>query len=265
MPALRGSQLGGRSSELIHAARQAGQIAWSETCPQYLALDERVYAGDHPEWGIMQPPLRHPAEPERLWELVTSGAVNSIGTDHCDYTILQKLGLHPLESQAVQDVLAKLPEEEREMVVLRAGLRDGWQREWREVARAMGTSRDAIRRLENDAVRRLQEANGALATLQDAVAANGQPRLPFTQTPGGIPGLETMLPLLATEGVAAGRITWSRLAELTSDQSGPHFRPLPAQGRVAARQRRRRGGLRPLGRRDHQSRQPAQHRRLHPL
>ncbi len=219
-----------RSAELVHAARQAGQIAWSETCPQYLLLDERVYAGDHPEWGIMQPPLRHPAEPERLWQLVTSGAVNSIGTDHCDYTILQKFGLHPLERPAVQDVLARLPEEEREMVVLRAGLRDGWQREWREVARAMGVSRDAIRRLENDAVRRLQEANGALATLQEAVAVQGQPRLPFTQTPGGIPGLETMLPLLATEGVAAGRITWSRLAELTSTNPAKIFGLYPRKG-----------------------------------
>ncbi len=38
----------------------------------------------------------------------------------------------------------------------------------------------------------------------------------FRKTPGGIPGLETMLPLLATHGVAAGRIGWSRLAELTS-------------------------------------------------
>jgi dihydropyrimidinase len=219
-----------RSAELIHAARQAGQVAWSETCPQYLLLDERVYAGQHPEWGIMQPPLRHPDEPQRLWELVASGAVNSIGTDHCDYTLLQKHGLQPLEDQAVQAVLAKLPEEEREMVVLRAGLRDGWQREWREVAQAMGTSRDAIRRLENDAVRRLQEANGALATLQDAVTPSDRPRLPFTQTPGGIPGLETMLPLLATEGVAAGRITWGRLAELTSVNPARVFGLYPRKG-----------------------------------
>lgn len=219
-----------RSAELIHAARQAGQIAWSETCPQYLTLDERVYAGEHPEWGIMQPPLRHPAEAERLWELVACGAVNSIGTDHCDYTLLQKHGLDPLASPAVQDVLAKLPAEEREMVVLRAGLRDGWQREWSEVARSMGTSRDAIRRLENDAVRRLQDGNGALATLQDAVSAHGQPRLPFTQTPGGIPGLETMLPLLATDGVAAGRITWPRLVELTSANPARIFGIYPRKG-----------------------------------
>ncbi len=38
----------------------------------------------------------------------------------------------------------------------------------------------------------------------------------FTKTPGGIPGLETLLPLLATAGVTAGRITWSRLVEVCS-------------------------------------------------
>ncbi|MFZ2488074.1 MAG: amidohydrolase family protein [Anaerolineae bacterium] len=219
-----------RSSELIAAARQAGQVAWSETCPQYLTLDERVYAGEHPERGIMQPPLRDPAEPQRLWELVMSGSVNAIGTDHCDYTLLQKYGIQPLKDAAVQEVLARLPEEERELVILRTGLRDGWQREWREVAMAMGTSRDAIRRLETDAVRRLQEANGALNTLNEAVTVKGEPRLPFTQTPGGIPGLETMLPLLATDGVAAGRITWSRLVELTSTNPARIFGLYPRKG-----------------------------------
>ncbi len=36
----------------------------------------------------------------------------------------------------------------------------------------------------------------------------------MTKAPGGIPGLETMLPLPATCGVAAGRIIWSRLVEV---------------------------------------------------
>ena len=219
-----------RSAELIHAARQTGQVVWSETCPQYLLLDERVYSGEHPEWGIMQPPLRDPAEPARLWELVASGAVNTLGTDHCDYTLLQKHGINPLALPAVQEVLAKLPEDEQELVILRGGLRDGWQREWREVARTLGVSRDAIRRRENDAVRRLQEDSAALATLNNAVAVDGLPRLPFTQTPGGIPGLETALPLLATEGVAAGRITWTRLAELTSTNPAKVFGLYPRKG-----------------------------------
>lgn len=114
-------------------AAALSQDAIAETTPQYLLLDETTYAGEHPEWGIMQPPLRAPEEKERLWAQVASGAISTIGTDHCDYTIAQK-------------------------------------REHTE----------------------------------------------FTKTPGGIPGMETMLPLLVTHGVMQGRISWSHLAELTS-------------------------------------------------
>ncbi len=122
----------GTVTEVTQAAAR-GQRAIAETTVQYLTLDETVYTGPHPEWGIMQPPLRAPEEKEKLWAQVVAGEIATIGTDHCDYTIAQK-------------------------------------REHTE----------------------------------------------FTKTPGGIPGLETMLPLLVTHGVAAGRIGWSRLAELTS-------------------------------------------------
>ena len=120
----------GTVAEVARAAA-GGQPTIAETTVQYLTLDETVYTGPHPEWGIMQPPLRAPEEKDRLWAQVASGAVSTIGTDHCDYTIGQK-------------------------------------REHTE----------------------------------------------FTKTPGGIPGLETLLPLLATHGVAAGRITWARLVEV---------------------------------------------------
>jgi dihydropyrimidinase len=117
----------------VSRAWSRGQDAIAETTPQYLLLDESVYAGQHPEWGIMQPPLRAPAERERLWARLASGAIATVGTDHCDYTIDQK---------------------------------------------------------------------------------RASPKFP--ETPGGIPGMETMLPLLATYGVAQRRISWARLAEVTS-------------------------------------------------
>jgi dihydropyrimidinase len=121
-------------------ANERGQDAIAETTPQYLLLDETVYSGEHPEWGIMQPPLRSPEEKELLWAQVASGAIATIGTDHCDYTITQK---------------------------------------------------------------RLSPK--------------------FTETAGGIPGLETMLPLLVTHGVMKGRISWSRLAELTGSNPARIF------------------------------------------
>jgi len=80
----------GRSVELIRQARRRGQPAYAETCPQYLLMDETRYLGEHPEWHIMQPPLRAPEERERLEGLVVEGAVDVIATDHCDYTLAQK-------------------------------------------------------------------------------------------------------------------------------------------------------------------------------
>jgi dihydropyrimidinase len=112
---------------------ERGQPAIAETTVQYLLLDESVYSGEHPERGIMQPPLREGDEKRLLWKQVVSGEISTIGTDHCDYTIDQKT-----------------------------------------------------------------------STLR------------FNQTPGGIPGLETLLPLLATYGVAEKRLTWPRLAEIAS-------------------------------------------------
>jgi len=63
-----------------------------------------------------------------------------------------------------------------------------------------------------------QVADGTVSTIGtdhcDYTISQKREHAEFTKTPGGIPGLETLLPLLATEGVAAGRITWSRLVEV---------------------------------------------------
>jgi dihydropyrimidinase len=135
----------GRSVELVRDARERchaasvtyeaddRRLALAETCPQYLLLDEACYQGDHPERYILQPPLRAAGESETLWRLVAAGAVATVGTDHCDYTLAQKT--------AVND---------------------------------------------------------------------------FTRTPGGLPGLETLLPLLYTYGVARGRLSWPQLVRLCS-------------------------------------------------
>ncbi len=139
-----------RSVALVRQARQRGQIAFAETCPQYLLLDDTAYIGDHPEWHILQPPLRAPEEKDKLWQLIAQDAVSTIGTDHCDYTLAQKI--------AVND---------------------------------------------------------------------------FTRTPGGLPGLETMLPLLYSYGVAAGKITWEQLARLCSTNAARIFGLYPRKGVLA--------------------------------
>ncbi len=136
-----------RAVETVHKARQEGQTAFAELCPQYLLLDERAYEGPHPEWVIMQPPLRSPEIVRRQWEHLWQGWVDALGTDHCDYALSQK-------------------------------------------------------------------------------TATGN----FTNTPGGIPGLETALPLMATYAVLRGKLTWQELMRLMSTRPAQLFGLYPRKG-----------------------------------
>lgn len=62
-----------------------------ETCPQYVLLHDGVYAGEHPERYILQPPLRSSHHMERLADYVRAGMIDVLSTDSCDYTLEQKL------------------------------------------------------------------------------------------------------------------------------------------------------------------------------
>jgi dihydropyrimidinase len=141
-----------RTVELVKQARERGQVAFAETCVQYLLLDDSRYEGEHPEHYILQPPLRSKADNDLLWRLVAEGAVSTIATDHCDYTLAQK--------SAFDD---------------------------------------------------------------------------FTRTPGGLPGMETLLPLLYTYGVAEGRMTLDQLVRLVSTQPARIFGLYPRKGSLAPR------------------------------
>jgi dihydropyrimidinase len=52
----------------------------------------------------------------------------------------------------------------------------------------------------------------------------------FTQTPGGLPGLETLLPLMATYGVAEGRIGWPDLVRLLARNPAQRYGLWPRKG-----------------------------------
>jgi len=131
---------------LIGRARRRGQPVMAESCPQYLFLDEDLYAGPHPERVIMQPPLRSRENVAQEQTLLQQGWINSIGTDHCEYTLAQKT--------AVND---------------------------------------------------------------------------FTKTPGGIPGLETSLPLLFTFA-RNGHLLLTRLVQLMATNPAHIFGLFPRKG-----------------------------------
>ncbi|MEX2144110.1 MAG: dihydropyrimidinase [Anaerolineales bacterium] len=71
--------------EQLTYARQRGVLAMGETCPQYLFFTEGHLARpDGAKW-VCSPPLRTELDNEALWNGLTAGAFQVIGTDHCPF------------------------------------------------------------------------------------------------------------------------------------------------------------------------------------
>jgi dihydropyrimidinase len=80
--------------EALERARSAGERCYGETCPQYLLLDDTVFARPDFEAAayVCSPPLR-PAgrgHHEALWRGLASGTLDAVGTDHCAFTMEQR-------------------------------------------------------------------------------------------------------------------------------------------------------------------------------
>ncbi len=71
-------------------ARERGQRVYLETCPQYLVLDESMYDAPDGAKFVMSPPLRNKVDQEALWRGLQEGEIETIGTDHCSFTMKQK-------------------------------------------------------------------------------------------------------------------------------------------------------------------------------
>ncbi|MDF2890406.1 MAG: hydA [Clostridia bacterium] len=73
----------------VISARASGQTVYSETCPQYLLLNEECYNQELDEGlkYILSPPLRKKRDSEALWEGIRLGHIQVIATDHCPFTI----------------------------------------------------------------------------------------------------------------------------------------------------------------------------------
>ncbi len=61
----------------------------------------------------------------------------------------------------------------------------------------------------------------------------GGAEVPFRHIPNGIPGIETRLPLLYSEGVLAGRLTLNRFVELTATNPAKAYGLHPRKGTIA--------------------------------
>jgi len=69
----------------LRYARQRGLPVMGETCPPYLffTLDD-LRRPDGAKW-ICSPPMRHAADQDGLWRGLTTGVIQTVGTDHCPF------------------------------------------------------------------------------------------------------------------------------------------------------------------------------------
>ena len=83
----------GDSLKYIEKAQKEGHTVYSETCPQYLLLDENKYLEDFNEACkyVMSPPLRKIQDQNILWDSLNKGIIKTVGTDHCPFNLDQKL------------------------------------------------------------------------------------------------------------------------------------------------------------------------------
>ena len=74
----------------VREARDRGVNVFAETCPQYLYLDTARLTGPDGESFVCTPPLRDPWHAEELWHGMATGAVHTVATDHCPFTVADR-------------------------------------------------------------------------------------------------------------------------------------------------------------------------------
>lgn len=77
--------------DAIKAGRSRGVKIYAETCPAYLLLNEDVYNKHNAQIYVLNPPLRSERDRYALWDGIYNGEIDTIGTDHCSYTLSQKM------------------------------------------------------------------------------------------------------------------------------------------------------------------------------
>jgi dihydroorotase-like cyclic amidohydrolase len=73
----------------VENARHRGVRLWAETCPQYILMDDDALRA-HGAMARIAPPLRTPADRRALGTALSTGAINTLGTDHACYSIEAK-------------------------------------------------------------------------------------------------------------------------------------------------------------------------------
>ncbi len=72
--------------DLLAQAKQNNLRVTGETCPHYLLLNEKAYTTPDGYLNLMSPPLRHTKDQQALINQVQSGIIDTIITDHCEFS-----------------------------------------------------------------------------------------------------------------------------------------------------------------------------------
>ncbi len=75
------------SVKIIETAQKNGVTVFSETCPQYLLLNDTVYNKPYPNSlkYVISPPIRKIADQNALWKAIKNKTVQFVATDHCPF------------------------------------------------------------------------------------------------------------------------------------------------------------------------------------
>ena len=72
-------------AEQIRFARERGVKVMAETCPQYLFFTvDHLRRPDGAKW-VCSPPMRSSQDNQGLWQALSEGTIQTIGTDHCPF------------------------------------------------------------------------------------------------------------------------------------------------------------------------------------
>ncbi len=75
----------GGEVDMLKYAREHGVKVMGETCPQYLFFTiDQLRQPDGAKW-VCSPPMRTKEDNARLWEGLSDGILQTIGTDHCPF------------------------------------------------------------------------------------------------------------------------------------------------------------------------------------
>ncbi|HON18451.1 MAG TPA: dihydropyrimidinase [Salinivirgaceae bacterium] len=81
----------------IAKAQKNNAVVFAETCPHYLIFDDTVYQqpSENALPYVCSPPIRSQHQRQLLWQMLSEGKIQTIGTDHCPFSLQQKkVGLH---------------------------------------------------------------------------------------------------------------------------------------------------------------------------